>query len=107
MVEIADKETYGNSDFIYNNDVKDDETNKNLKAVASWDSSVHQSPYLNQLTPFDKHVYITAKVNVKFKLISDFRQFSKTNKQEYIDIVLRKRISVCVYLPNSGAKLMI
>jgi kinesin family member 13 len=77
-----------------------------LKAVASWDSSVHQSPYLNQLTPFDKHVYITVKVNVKFKLISDFRQFSKTNKHECIDIVLRKRISVCVYLPNSGAKLM-
>lgn len=106
--EIPDKDDYKTSDFIFNDSKNKDNNSKelSLKAIASWDSSVHQSPYLNQLTPLDKNVYITIKINVKFKLISDLRQLTKSNKNEYIHLVFRKRISVCVYLPSSVPKLM-
>jgi len=82
-----------------------------IKAVALWDSSIHQSPYLNQITPFDKHVYLTLKFNLKFKLINnsydvddnddDNNYYKKIKNTKYIDLCLRKRISVNVYSPNS------
>ena len=107
-VDLADRDNNSTSDFIFENRKKKEDNTQSsmLNVVASWDSSVHQSPYLNQMTPIDKNVYITVKINVKFKLISDLRQFAKSNKNEYIELVLRKRISVSVYLPTSVPKLM-
>ena len=107
-VDLANRDNNSTSDFIFENRKKREDNRQSsiLNAVASWDSSVHQSPYLNQITPIDKNVYITVKINVKFKLISDLRQFAKSNTNEYIELVLRKRISVSVYLPTSVPKLM-
>ena len=98
------------SDFIYD-DKKAADSSENggdflsLKAVCSWDSSVHQSPYLNQITSLDKNVYLTVKINVKLKLISNINN-SKSKSNEYIDLVLRKRLAVCICLQSSGPKLM-
>jgi kinesin family protein 13 len=91
------------SDFIYDSNGKNRSSSNNscVSALASWDSSVHQSPYLNQLTPIDKHVYVTVRVNVRFKLAS-----SSSSKNKFVELVLRKRLSVCVYLQASGPKLM-
>ena len=76
-----------------------------LKAVALWDSSIHQSAYLNQITPSDKQVYLTVKINLKLKVLADKTyatraKETKLNTCRYIDLVLRKRISVSIYLPT-------
>ena len=76
-----------------------------LKAVALWDSSIHQSPYLNQLTPLDRNVYVTVKINLKLKVPVANKHETKYRQNKYIDLVLRKRIAVNVTAAyNTGAK---
>jgi hypothetical protein len=107
LVEMVDNEE-GNeslSEYIEN---YDNENDNSLKAIARWDSSCHQSPYLNQITPLNKDVYLTVKLNLRMKIINtNSRSSSSANSSQFIDLTLRKRISVCVYLQNSGSnKLM-
>ena len=107
LVEMVEKDICNTSDFIYEiskHDSQSENKEFTLRALASWDSSIHQSAYLNQLTPLDKHVYATIKINVKFKMISSAPGLSRKN--DYIDLIFRKRVSVCVVLPYSGPKLM-
>ena len=75
-----------------------------LKAVALWDSSIHQSQYLNQITPSDKQIYFTIKVNLKLKIHSnsETQTYFENSKSKFVDLVLRKRVGVNVYLPNSS-----
>ncbi len=84
---------------IQENDLFDDSAFQTIKALSLWDSSIHQSAYLNQVTPFDKNVYFTLKINLKMKLLTAGSK--KTIK--YVDLVLRKRIAVSVYSANSLA----
>lgn len=82
----------------------DDELTSNedsLKAVASWDSSEHQSMYLNQITPVDKLVYLTLKIFVKCKLKSVASGDAQGLGKQFINVVLRKRICVNVGLNSS------
>ncbi len=76
-----------------------------LKAVALWDSSIHQSGFLNQVTPADRDVYLTVKVNLKMKILSG--QNSKYAKSgsggRYVDLTLRKRVCVNVVSANAGS----
>jgi hypothetical protein len=69
-----------------------------IKAIASWDSSLHQTPYLNAITSLDKHVYATVKVNLKLKVL-DSKVNSKMSK--YIDLILRKRIGLSINTTSS------
>ncbi len=69
-----------------------------LKAVARWDSTAHQSHYLNQVTPLDKRIYLTIKVNLKLKKT---QAHAISNEKSFVNVILRKRICITVYLPNS------
>lgn len=80
---------------VSENDLFDD--SETIKAISLWDSSIHQSPYLNQQTPFDKHVYLTVKINLKLKVTN---LDSKIKPTKYVDVTLRKRLSVNVYSPS-------
>lgn len=76
-----------------------------MKAVSLWDSSIHQSPYLNQITPLDRNVYLTVKINLKLKVPVSNKHDTKYKSSKYIDLVLRKRIAVNVVSAyNTGAK---
>ena len=60
---------------------------------------------MNQITPSDKQVYLTVKINLKLKVLADKSyaardKETKLNTFRYIDLVLRKRISVSIYLPT-------
>lgn len=73
--------------------------------MSLWDSSIHQSPYLNQITPLDRNVYLTVKINLKLKVPVSNKHDTKFKSSKYIDLVLRKRIAVNVVSAyNTGAK---
>jgi kinesin family protein 13 len=113
LVEVVDNELNDyNNDFDYSsggdeteeytNNSQSSTSNLSLKATARWDSSVHQSLYLNQPTPLDRHVYLTIKINLKFKKLDTNNKFIN----EYVNVVLRKRVCVCVYVPSASTKLI-
>jgi cell division protein FtsB len=90
-----------------------DPANYPLRAVSRWDSSEHKSIYLNQITPVDKIIYLTLKLNVKMKILptttttttTNVYQITgggrKTNNTVYLNCVMRKRICVNVGLNSS------
>ncbi|XP_013388105.1 kinesin-like protein KIF13B isoform X2 [Lingula anatina] len=62
---------------------------KDVGAIASWDSSIHESVHLNRVTPDNELVYLIVKVVVRL------------SHPAPIDIILRKRICVSVYKRQS------
>jgi kinesin family member 13 len=78
------------------NDNDTDNDDEVINAIARWDSSVHQSTFLNQITPNDKRIYLTLKVNLRMKL-NDI-----TNSNNYFNLILRKRLCLNVYLNSSS-----
>lgn len=106
LVEMVDNEEVNDSlsDYI---EAYDNESENSLKAIARWDSSCHQSLYLNQITPLNKDVYLTIKLNLRMKIINTNSSRSLSDSSQYVDLTLRKRIAVCVYLQSSSSnKLM-
>ena len=61
--------------------------NQDISAVASWDSSIHESIYLNKLTNANERAYMIVKVVVRL------------SHAIVMDLVLRKRI--CFIIPSS------
>lgn len=59
-----------------------------VQAVSVWDSSVHESPYLNRITASNERIFLIVKVCLNI---------SHPAKME---IILRKRISINVYKKN-------
>ncbi|CAF0703162.1 unnamed protein product [Brachionus calyciflorus] len=85
-----------------------DETDSpnSLKAVARWDSTEHGSQYLNKETPIDRIVYLTVKINLKLKIINPVKNDLRRANQ-YVDLVLRKRLCVTVNSSlNTNLKLL-
>lgn len=70
--------------------------------MALWDSTIHQSPFLNQITPIDRDVYLTIKINLKLKIICQNKNEPKSLSHKYIDLVLRKRVAVNVSTSGSN-----
>lgn len=103
LVEMVDteevKEELNENDLEICNSLDDSK----LKAVARWDSSEHRSIYLNRETPLDKKVYLTVKVNLKLKILTQNEKLKRNElkSNQYIDLVLRKRIGVCIYSSNT------
>ncbi|XP_069939378.1 kinesin-like protein KIF13A isoform X4 [Cherax quadricarinatus] len=62
---------------------------KDVCAVASWDSSIHDNMYLNRLTPTDERVYLIVKGVVRL------------SHPAPMDLVLRKRLAVNIYKKQS------
>ncbi|XP_045131033.1 kinesin-like protein KIF13B isoform X11 [Portunus trituberculatus] len=62
---------------------------KDVCAVASWDSSIHDNMYLNRLTPSDERVYLIVKAVVRL------------SHPAAMDLVLRKRLAVNIYKKQS------
>ncbi|XP_045609914.1 kinesin-like protein KIF13A isoform X3 [Procambarus clarkii] len=62
---------------------------KDVCAVASWDSSIHDNMYLNRLTPTDERVYLIVKSVVRL------------SHPAPMDLVLRKRLAVNIYKKQS------
>ncbi|XP_064103663.1 kinesin-like protein KIF13A isoform X4 [Macrobrachium nipponense] len=62
---------------------------KDVCAVASWDSSIHDNMYLNRLTPSDERVYLIVKAVVRL------------SHPAPMDLVLRKRLAVNIYKKQS------
>lgn len=62
---------------------------KDVCAVASWDSSIHDNMYLNRITPSDERVYLIAKAVVRL------------SHPAPMDLVLRKRLAVNIYKKQS------
>ncbi|XP_039255213.2 kinesin-like protein KIF13A isoform X1 [Styela clava] len=62
-----------------------DEMHNHLTAVASWDSSLHDSILLNRVTPSNEQVYVVIQVHLRLSHPVD------------MSIVLRKRICVSIY----------
>ncbi|XP_033100140.1 kinesin-like protein KIF13A isoform X3 [Anneissia japonica] len=58
---------------------------KDVCAIASWDSSIHDSPHLNRVTSQDERIYLIVKVIVQL------------SHPAMMELVLRKRICVNVY----------
>nr|XP_032808936.1 kinesin-like protein KIF13A isoform X4 [Petromyzon marinus] len=58
-------------------------------AVASWDSSLHDSPHLNKITAATERIYLIAKATVQL------------SHPAAMEMVLRKRVCVCVYNKQS------
>ncbi|XP_078664802.1 kinesin-like protein KIF13A isoform X10 [Branchiostoma floridae x Branchiostoma belcheri] len=58
---------------------------KDVCAVASWDSSIHDSINLNRITPSNERVYLITKVTVRL------------SHPASMELVLRKRICVNIY----------
>lgn len=103
-VEMVDSEEFKQdcADTEINSELDSDNKHVglSLRAVARWDSSEHRSIYLNKETPLDKLVYLNVKINLKLKIVSQNRSQSLMNdakSSQYIDLILRKRICVCVY----------
>ncbi|XP_021365352.1 kinesin-like protein KIF13B isoform X2 [Mizuhopecten yessoensis] len=57
----------------------------NVCAVASWDSSIHDSPYLNRVTQSNERVYLILKTVVRL------------SHPAYMELVLRKRMCINIY----------
>ncbi|XP_071956300.1 kinesin-like protein KIF13A isoform X3 [Antedon mediterranea] len=64
---------------------------KDVCAIASWDSSIHDSAYLNRVTSQDERIYLIIKVIVQL------------SHPAMMELVLRKRICVNVYKKQSLA----
>uniref|UniRef100_UPI00398F7F6A kinesin-like protein KIF13A isoform X2 n=1 Tax=Pristiophorus japonicus TaxID=55135 RepID=UPI00398F7F6A len=75
------------SQFFYLPIIKHSE--EEISAVASWDSSVHDSIYLNKVTPQNERVYLIVKSTVQL------------SHPAAVELVLRKRIAVNVYNKQS------
>uniref|UniRef100_H2ZK91 Kinesin-like domain-containing protein n=1 Tax=Ciona savignyi TaxID=51511 RepID=H2ZK91_CIOSA len=56
-----------------------------ISATASWDSSMHDSLFLNRVTPSGERVYIIVKVHLRL------------SHPVEMDLVLRKRLCVAIY----------
>ncbi|KAJ8964376.1 hypothetical protein NQ317_003093 [Molorchus minor] len=64
-------------------------TEKDVCAVASWDSSIHDSPHLNKITETNERVYMILRVTVRL------------SHPAPMDLVLRKRLAINVYKRQS------
>ncbi|KAJ8950328.1 hypothetical protein NQ318_021188 [Aromia moschata] len=64
---------------------------KDVCAVASWDSSIHDSPHLNKVTEANERVYMILRVTVRL------------SHPAPMDLVLRKRLAINVYKRQSIA----
>ncbi|XP_070533072.1 kinesin-like protein KIF13A isoform X2 [Ptychodera flava] len=62
---------------------------KDVSAVASWDSSIHDSIHLNRVTGHNERVYLIVKV------------VARLSHPAAMEMVLRKRISVNIYKKQS------
>jgi len=65
-----------------------------IGAVASWDSSIHDSPYLNRVTEGNERVYLILKATVRLSHPSP------------LDLVLRKRLGINIYKKQSFTSLL-
>uniref|UniRef100_A0A4W3HM95 Kinesin family member 13A n=1 Tax=Callorhinchus milii TaxID=7868 RepID=A0A4W3HM95_CALMI len=75
------------SQFFYLPIIKHSE--EEVSAVASWDTSVHDSVHLNKVTPQNERVYLIVKSTVQL------------SHPAAVELVLRKRIAVNVYNKQS------
>ncbi|XP_045446228.1 kinesin-like protein KIF13B [Melitaea cinxia] len=62
---------------------------KDVSAVASWDSSIHDSPYLNRATEANERVYLILKTTVRL------------SHPAPMDLILRKRLALNIYKRQS------
>jgi kinesin family protein 13 len=62
---------------------------KDVCAIASWDSSIHDSVNLNRVTPSNERVYMILKVVVRL------------SHPASMELVLRKRLSINIYKKQS------
>ncbi|XP_054157934.1 kinesin-like protein KIF13B [Oppia nitens] len=62
---------------------------KDVSSVAVWDSSIHDSQYLNRVTQPNERIYLILKVSVRL------------SHPAVMELVLRKRISINVYKKQS------
>ncbi|XP_018578799.1 kinesin-like protein KIF13B isoform X2 [Anoplophora glabripennis] len=62
---------------------------KDVCAVASWDSSIHDSPHLNKITESNERVYMILRVTVRL------------SHPAPMDLVLRKRLALNIYKRQS------
>lgn len=58
---------------------------KDICAIASWDSSIHDSPFLNRVTPSNERVYLILKAIVRL------------SHPASMELVLRKRMCINIY----------
>lgn len=56
-----------------------------VSATAAWDSSVHDSVYLNRVTPQNERIYLIVKTTVQL------------SHPAAMELVLRKRIAANIY----------
>ncbi|XP_078064821.1 kinesin-like protein KIF13A, partial [Mustelus asterias] len=75
------------SQFFYLPIIKHSE--EEVSAVASWDSSVHDSIHLNKVTPQNERIYLIVKTTVQL------------SHPAAVELVLRKRIAVNIYNKQS------
>ncbi|CAH1979369.1 unnamed protein product [Acanthoscelides obtectus] len=64
---------------------------KDVCAIAAWDSSIHDSPYLNKVTEANERVYMILRVTVRL------------SHPAPMDLVLRKRLAINIYKRQSIA----
>ncbi|KAJ8950363.1 hypothetical protein NQ314_007900 [Rhamnusium bicolor] len=64
---------------------------KDVCAVSSWDSSIHDSPHLNKITETNERVYMILRVTVRL------------SHPAPMDLVLRKRLAINIYKRQSIA----
>ncbi|XP_052757774.1 kinesin-like protein KIF13B isoform X2 [Galleria mellonella] len=62
---------------------------KDVSAIASWDSSIHDSQYLNRMTEANERVYLILKVTVRL------------SHPAPMDLILRKRLGLNIYKRQS------
>ncbi|XP_057308656.1 kinesin-like protein KIF13A isoform X3 [Hydractinia symbiolongicarpus] len=58
---------------------------KRVTATSSWDSSIHDSVYLNRVTPNTERVYVILKVTLRL------------SSPALVNVILRKRVCVRIY----------
>ncbi|KAJ0182322.1 hypothetical protein K1T71_001691 [Dendrolimus kikuchii] len=62
---------------------------KDVSAIASWDSSIHDSQYLNRITEANERVYLILKTTVRL------------SHPAPMDLILRKRLGLNIYKRQS------
>ncbi|XP_060077900.1 kinesin-like protein KIF13B [Ylistrum balloti] len=77
--------TFVNLPIIKTFTEKDNNNRLQVCAVASWDSSIHDSPYLNRVTQSNERVYLILKTVVRL------------SHPAYMELVLRKRMCINIY----------
>jgi len=60
-----------------------------IGAVASWDSSIHDNPYMNRVTEGNERIYLILKATVRLSHPSP------------MDLILRKRLAINIYKKQS------